>query len=162
MLWLYVLIYLACGSPPPFIQSIMNAERNSSFKTPLPKSSQYKCFEMKVFISNFWPWVSVFNGTTGMCSSTQIHTYFVEASGRPPPGCGMIIGEWYIIYLCTTLAGLVGCYGVASAFLRMMMLGFRRFHPLLLLMAMAYIPDEKVNFLLYTLLLPGCAKIFAH
>ena len=62
----------------------------------------------------------------------------------------MIIGEWYIIYLCTTLAGLVGCYGVASAFLRMMMLGFRRFHPLLLLlMAMAYIPDEKVNFLPY-------------
>ena len=57
----------------------------------------------------------------------------------------MIIGEWYIIYLCTTLAGLVGCYGVASAFLRMMMLGFRRFHPLLLLMAMAYIPDEKVT-----------------
>ena len=38
-----------------------------------------------------------------------------------------------------------GCCGVASAFLRMMMLGFRRFHPL---MAMAYIPDEKVNFLL--------------
>ena len=81
---------------------------------------------------------------------------------------GLRHDHWYIIYLCsTTLAGLVGCYGVASAFLRMMMLGFRRFHPLLLLMAMAYIPDEKVNFLLYTLqlhstLLPGCAKIFAH
>ena len=28
----------------------------------------------------------------------------------------------------------------------MMMLGFRRFHPL---MAMAYIPDEKVNFPLH-------------
>ena len=103
-----------------------------------------------------------------------VHRYIPTLSkhrvGRPPPGCGMIIGEWCIIYLCsTTLAGLVvGCYGVASAFLRMMMLGFRRFHPLLLLlMAMAYIPDEKVNFLLYTLqlhsiLLPGCAKIFAH
>ena len=45
----------------------MNAERNSSsFKTPLLQN--HRVFEMKVSFQIFWPWVSVFNGTTRMCT----------------------------------------------------------------------------------------------
>ena len=98
---------------------------------------------MKVSFQIFWPWVSVFNGTTRMfirmyllCRSIGKWLWAVGWQHR------RMVHTTYLVYI----RRLDGCYGVASAFLRMMMLGFRRFHPL---MAMAYIPDEKVNFLPY-------------